>query len=198
MKIIDLNSTQKKKEVFEVQKNLDLFLVATNSFEYELEVHLNSENSSSNIYVLLLGNQSKTFNLNITSRHNARSTFSRVHVKSVLSNGSILNFEGLIRIESSGLYSDAYLQNDNLLITSDSIVNTSPQLEILADDVKVSHGVTIKDIDEEYKFYLTSRGLSVGQSKGLIIKGFINDLLKRLSVDQRKELLSEDLAFELE
>ncbi len=191
MKVINLNSIKTKREKIIVKNNLDLFLIAYDTFDYDLEVVLENKNSKSNILGLILGNQSKTFNLKIYTRHSAKETFSRVHIKSVLSNKSVLNFEGMIRIEKGAFLSDSFLQNDNLLITSDSIANSSPQLEILADDVKASHGVTIKDVDDIYKFYLMSRGLDEKQSTGLIIKGFVNDLLSNLSKNQIKDLNSQ-------
>ena len=188
MKILDLNSTQKKKEKIEVKDSFDLFLIGNHSFDYELELALINKNARANVYGLLLGNQSQDFNLKITARHKAENTVSMVHIKTVLSNESVLNFEGLIRIENRALYSDAFLQNDNLLVTGDSIANSSPQLEILADDVKASHGVTIKDIDDNYKFYLMSRGLSEEESRGLVIKGFINDIVSKLNASQLSAL----------
>ena len=90
-----------------------------------------------------------------------------------------MDFLGMINIDKIAQLSDAYLKNDNLMIGDDCKVNSSPQLEIKADDVKASHGVTISTIDDEQMYYLMSRSLSYKDSQDLLVSGFINDIVQK-------------------
>src|SRR3989338_2823131 len=93
--------------------------------------------------------------------------------------GASANFYGIINIGKIAQLSDAYLKNDNLMIGDNCKVNSSPQLEIKADDVKASHGVTISTIDNEHMYYLMSRGISDKKSRDLLVTGFINDIFQK-------------------
>ena len=73
---------------------------------------------------------------------------------------------------------NAYQFNQNLLLSENAEVSIKPELEIYADDVKCSHGVTTGELDKEMLFYLRSRGLTLDESRNLLIEGFINELME--------------------
>lgn len=168
-----------EKEKIIVSGHEDIVLIGENGGSLDLEVILESEGCSANVYGVIIGKGKDSYNISTTSSHKASNTNSRVHLKGVFNDSSNMNFLGMINIDRVAQLSDAYLKNDNLMIGNDSKVDSSPQLEIKADDVKASHGVTISTIDEEHLYYLMSRGISSQQSLDLLISGFINDIVQR-------------------
>lgn len=165
-------------EKIKVKNNGTYLLIGLDGGSIDLEFALENENSSFELYGIIIGRNSDEYKINIVSDHKVRNALSRVHVKSVMFDKSKLEFNGLIKIDPGADLSDAYLKNDNLLIGEDAVVNSSPQLEIKADDVKASHGVTISTISELDLFYLRSRGLTQLEAKELLVQGFINEILQ--------------------
>lgn len=174
------------KNIYELDKDENFLIIITNACEINLEFKLLRENLVVHVngIVSLTGRDEAT--LNIKSVHLSPSANSRVHIKSVLKDNSKFNFEGLIDIAKDAQLTDAYLQNDNLLIGDDAVVNSSPQLEILADDVKASHGVTVTTFGEEELFYLKSRGIEENESENLITHGFLSQVLNGVTAEQIK------------
>ena len=165
-----------EKEKIIVSKNQEIYVVGNSGGSLDLEVILEKEGASANIYGIVIGRGNDSYKIRTTSFHNAPNTNSRVHLKGVFMDSSSMDFFGMINIDKVAQLSDAYLKNDNLMIGEDCRVNSSPQLEIKADDVKASHGVTISTIDDEHMYYLMSRGISFSDSRDLLIEGFINEI----------------------
>lgn len=168
-----------EKEKIIVSTTEDVFIIGRNGGTLDLEVVLEKEGSSANIYGIVIGQGNDSYRLSTISSHNAMNTNSRVHIKGVFMDSSSLDFFGMINIDKIAQLSDAYLKNDNLMIGDNCKVNSSPQLEIKADDVKASHGVTISNIDSEHMYYLMSRGISNKQALDLLVSGFINDVAQK-------------------
>ncbi|MBO9620858.1 MAG: SufD family Fe-S cluster assembly protein, partial [Niabella sp.] len=78
---------------------------------------------------------------------------------------------------------NAYQTNKNILLSENASVNTKPQLEIFADDVKCSHGCTVGRLDEEALFYMKSRGISEATARALLLRGFALDVLDKIQSD---------------
>ena len=87
-------------------------------------------------------------------------------------------FNGKVIVEKEAQKTNAFQQNDNILIDDNASINTKPQLEIFADDVKCSHGCTIGQLDEDALFYLRSRGIPEKEAKALLLYAFANDALQ--------------------
>lgn len=113
------------------------------------------------------------FNLVTRTTHKVGSNKVRVHIKAVLEDSAKLNFEGMIDIAKGADFADSYLQQDNLVLSDNAVCNSSPQLEIKANEVRASHGVTVASFDENQLFYLKSRGLNDKKAKKLIVDGFL-------------------------
>jgi Fe-S cluster assembly protein SufD len=104
-------------------------------------------------------------------------------------------FNGGIIVRPGAQKTDAKQSNKNLLLSRDAVINTKPQLQIWADDVKCTHGATIGQIDEEALFYLCSRGIGRQEARRLLTFAFTNDLLMRMTVDEvRQDLEAAVLA----
>jgi len=96
-------------------------------------------------------------------------------------------------------------QNNNILINDKATINTKPQLEIFADDVKCSHGCTIGQLDESALFYMQSRGIPKESAKALLLYAFANDVVEKIKIPQLKSRITKliaknlnvDLGFEL-
>ncbi len=166
-----------------IKNNGTYLLLGLDGGSIDLEFILENEDTSFELYGIIIGRNSDEYKVNIVSNHKVKNALSRVHIKAVMFDKSKLDFSGLIKIEPGADLSDAYLKNDNLIIGEDAVVNSSPQLEIKADDVKASHGVTISTLDDIGQFYLKSRGLTDEESKELLVAGFINEILQLSSAE---------------
>ena len=82
---------------------------------------------------------------------------------------------------------NAYQSNNNLLLTKDAKINTKPQLEIYADDVKCSHGATVGQLDEEAMFYLRTRGINREEATILLMYAFAYEVIEKIQVEPLRE-----------
>lgn len=102
-------------------------------------------------------------------------------------------YGGLIRIAPGAQRSDAYQNNRNLLLSSTSRADSIPMLEILANDVRCTHGSTTSSVDEEELFYLRSRGLPKAQANRLIVEGFFSPVVDRIPLEGVKDRLAGEI-----
>lgn len=103
-------------------------------------------------------------------------------------------FNGRIIVDKEAQKTNAIQTNRNLLLSDDSLVNSNPQLEIYADDVKCTHGSTIGQLDEESMFYLRSRGLSYEAARALLISAFAGEVFDQMKIDAIRAALSDTLS----
>jgi Fe-S cluster assembly protein SufD len=118
---------------------------------------------------------------------------SREVYKGVLDGSSTGVFNGKIIVRQDAQKTDSKQSNKNLLLSRDAIINTKPQLEIYADDVKCTHGATIGQIDAEALFYLRSRGIGVSEARALLTQAFANDVLDKIKLPPLRAILKETL-----
>lgn len=121
--------------------------------------------------------------------------------KGIMDDQSTGVFNGKIYVKPDAQKTNAYQSNKNVLLSKDASVNTKPQLEIFADDVKCSHGCTIGRLDDESLFYLRSRGITESTARSLLLHGFAVDILEQIKPAPVREyvdkLISERLEFDL-
>ncbi|HTL07185.1 MAG TPA: Fe-S cluster assembly protein SufD [Chitinophagaceae bacterium] len=121
--------------------------------------------------------------------------------KGVMNDKSTAVFNGKIFVQPQAQKTNAYQSNKNILLSADASVNTKPQLEIFADDVKCSHGCTIGQLDEEGMFYLQSRGINETVARSLLVHAFAIDILEHVKPAAIREyvdkLISERLEFDI-
>jgi Fe-S cluster assembly protein SufD len=103
--------------------------------------------------------------------------------KGVLDDRSRGVFDGRIIVRKDAQKSDAHQTNKNLLVSEDALVDTTPRLQILADDVKCTHGATIGQIDEDAMFYLRTRAISEEAARNLLIQAFVSEVLHGMRID---------------
>jgi Fe-S cluster assembly protein SufD len=102
-------------------------------------------------------------------------------------------WRGMIRVEPDAQKTNAYQENRNLLLSPSAHADSIPGLEILANDVRCTHGATVGQVDREQLFYLMARGLSRAEAERLIVRGFFADVLDRIELEPVREALGEAL-----
>ncbi len=121
--------------------------------------------------------------------------------KGIINDKATAVFNGKIFVQPQAQKTNAYQSNKNILLSADASVNTKPQLEIFADDVKCSHGCTIGRLNEEGLFYLQSRGINETIARSLLVHAFAVDILEHIKPVQIREyvnqLISERLDFNI-
>ncbi|TDM00252.1 MAG: Fe-S cluster assembly protein SufD [Flavobacteriaceae bacterium] len=129
--------------------------------------------------------------------HKAEDCQSHENYKGIFDGTSKGIFNGKVLVDSSAQRINAFQQNDNVLLSDSASINTKPQLEIFADDVKCSHGCTIGQMDEDALFYLQSRGLPKNEAKGLLMLAFCSQILEEIKVSSFKEKIHQILSEKL-
>lgn len=106
-------------------------------------------------------------------------------------------FNGKVFVEKEAQKTDAYQQNDNILISDKATINAKPQLEIFADDVKCSHGCTIGELDDQALFYMQQRGIPKKEANGLLMYAFANTVLESVKLPKLKKRITKLIAMKL-
>lgn len=135
-----------------------------------------------------LGSASQHFDHHTEHIHLASRTHSNLDFKVALAAKARSAYTGLIRIEERAAGCEAYQENRNLLLSREARADSIPELEILNEDVRCTHGATVAPLDEEQVFYLTTRGLSRHQAMRLIVYGFLDQTLSRLPQATRERI----------
>lgn len=107
-------------------------------------------------------------------------------------------FNGKVVVEKEAQKTNAFQANNNILLSDKASINTKPQLEIFADDVKCSHGCTIGQLDENAMFYMRSRGIPEKEAKALLMYAFANNVLDSVKIPELKQRINSLIAEKLE
>jgi Fe-S cluster assembly protein SufD len=125
--------------------------------------------------------------------HIAPHTTSDFAFKGALRDEATAVWRGMIRVEPDAQKTNAYQENRNLLLSPKAHADSIPGLEILANDVRCTHGATVGQVDREQLFYLMARGLTRPEAERLIVRGFFSDVLDRIELEPVREALGEAL-----
>ncbi|HLG09442.1 MAG TPA: Fe-S cluster assembly protein SufD [Gaiellaceae bacterium] len=125
--------------------------------------------------------------------HIAPSTTSDFAFKGALRDTARTVWRGMIRVEEGAQKTNAYQENRNLLLSKTAHADSIPGLEIMANDVRCTHGATLGQVDREQLFYLMTRGLSRAEAERLIVRGFFQDVLDRVELEPVREALAAAL-----
>jgi len=125
--------------------------------------------------------------------HAAPDTTSDFAFKGALRDTAATVWRGMIRVEEGAQKTNAYQENRNLLLSKTATANSIPGLEILANDVRCTHGATLSQVDREQLFYLMARGLPRAEAERLIVRGFFQDVLDRIELAPVREALGAAL-----
>jgi Fe-S cluster assembly protein SufD len=166
-----------------------------------LNIVLDEERCEAHLYGIYLQQGQSHIDNHTVVDHAKPNCESNELYKGMLDDQSTGVFNGKIFVKQDAQKTNAYQSNKNILLSEGASVNTKPQLEIFADDVKCSHGCTIGQLDEESLFYLRSRGVSENIARSLLLHGFAVDILEQIKIAPIREyvdkLISERLEFNI-
>jgi len=141
------------------------------------------------VHGFMFGDQRQHFHLHTLQRHQADHCTSDLLIKGCLKDHARSVYQGLIQVSEGAQRTDAYQANRNLLLSSTARADSIPGLEILANDVRCTHGATIGQVDDEQLFYLMARGLPRSVAQRLIVEGFFAPVLDRIPLEAVREQL---------
>ena len=161
------------------------------SCDVKLDVRLIGEGAEANIYgVYVCGGEEKV-KISVDMHHDLTHCNSLQLFKGIAGGTSRVDFYGKIIVAQDAQRTEAYQENHNILLSDGAKVDTKPQLEIYADDVKCSHGATIGRLNEEEQFYMRSRGITLEDAKVLQMISFIAPVLEQLPEADREAVASQ-------
>lgn len=167
------------------------------SCDLNLEVELVGEGAEANIYGAYVCGGAEKVKVALDMKHDVPHCNSRQLFKGIAGGTSRVDFYGKIIVAQDAQRTEAYQENHNILLSETAKVDTKPQLEIYADDVKCSHGATIGRLNEEEQFYMRSRGISLEDAKVLQMISFIAPVLENVKDEAQREALSSEFETEI-
>ena len=160
----------------------------------DFNTKFNAEGGESMLNGLFLIEGTQLFDVHTMIDHAKPHCNSHEHYKGILDNKARGVFNGKVMVRKDAQKTNAFQENNNILLSDDALVNTKPQLEIFADDVKCSHGATIGQLDKDSMFYLKSRGISEETAKIILIHAFASDVIQSIKVQPIKDYIEEILS----
>ena len=160
-------------------------------------VHVDGENAETNLYGLYLTDDKQLVDNHTVIDHKVPNCNSNELYKGVLDGQSTGVFNGKVYVREQAQKINAFQSNGNVLLSDNASMNSKPELEIYADDVKCSHGSTTGQIDEEAIFYLRARGISEKSAKSLLINGFVGEVVDQISNEIVREHITKLMAQKL-
>lgn len=160
-------------------------------------VHVDGENAETNLYGLYLTDDKQLVDNHTVIDHKVPNCNSNELYKGVLDGQSTGVFNGKVYVREQAQKINAFQSNGNVLLSDNASMNSKPELEIYADDVKCSHGSTTGQIDEEAIFYLRARGISEKSAKSLMINGFVGEVVDQISNEIVREQITKLMAQKL-
>ena len=162
------------------------------SVDAKIDVELTGEGAEANLYGAYVCGTVEKVKIAVDMNHSKPHCMSRQLFKGIAAGESRVDFYGKIIVAQDAQRTEAYQENHNLLLSDKAKVDTKPQLEIYADDVKCSHGATIGRLNEDEQFYMRSRGISLEDAKVLQMISFIAPVLENVKDEAQREALSAE------
>ncbi len=156
-----------------------------------LESILKESGANTGIFGTFSGTNDQHIDISTFIHHLAPDTTADLLINCALKDRARSVFQGMIKIEKKAQKTDSYMANHNLILGDKARADSIPRLEIEADDVHATHGVSIGQIDEEQLFYLMSRGISPKDSKDMIVNGLFEAVLRKVKTDDVKKTLRD-------
>ena len=169
----------------------EIFILSNGSkfVKNEINCNLNGKYSSAFVNGIFTLNENKHHEIKTNINHLVENTKSYQLIKSVLDSSSKAVYQGKIYVDKDAQKTDGYQLSKAILLNEKSEFNAKPELEIYADDVKCSHGSASGSLNEDSIFYLRSRGLSYKEAKNLLIKGFLLDVIEKITDEEIKNII---------
>lgn len=174
---LQMNSTTVDHDAAAMSLNLN---IGARYARFEGLSRLIGEGARSDMLAVSVATNEQEFDSRTLQDHISPRSASDLLYKNALDDKARCTFGGLIRVEPHAHFTDAYQKVRNLLLSDDAEANSMPGLEILADNVRCTHGATSGQVNEDEMFYLRSRGIPLKIAQRLIVSGFLNEVVQRL------------------
>ncbi|HEV2095329.1 MAG TPA: Fe-S cluster assembly protein SufD [Chthoniobacterales bacterium] len=191
---LQMNATTVARDASAMSLNVHLGAAYS---RFESFSRMTGEGARSDLLAVALAQGAQEFDARTLQDHRSAHTTSDLLYKNALDDRSRTIFGGLIRVEPHAHFTDAYQTVRNLLLSDDAEANSMPGLEILADNVKCSHGATSGQLHEEEMFYLLARGIPAPVARQLLVTGFLNEAVDRIENSAIRALVEEMAAAKL-
>jgi Fe-S cluster assembly protein SufD len=167
------------------------FSLSGSMIRNNLNFLLEEENCESHLYGFYLADGNNVIDNHTTVDHQKPHCFSNENYKGIIDKNGKGIFNGKIYVRPDAQKTNAFQSNKNIVLTDTATINTKPQLEIWADDVKCSHGATTGQIDHEQLFYLRSRGLDEKTARALLLHAFAFEIVEKIEHEPVRDYLSK-------
>ena len=198
----DNNTSSLIDNTFVSQEHSSSYSLHTFSFGGELirnnlNIFQNDERIESSINGITIIDDNQHVDHNTLIHHKKPNCNSYQDYKGIFGGKSVGVFNGRVLVEKEAQKTNAFQANNNVLISDKAVINTKPQLEIFADDVKCSHGCTVGQLDKNALFYLRSRGIAEKEATALMMYGFANKVLTSVEIPEIKARINRIIANKL-
>ncbi len=156
---------------------------------------ISGENAAAHLNGLFVTSGSQLVDNHTLMDHQVPNCQSNELYKGIINDKSIGVFNGKIFVRRDAQKTNAYQSSKNILLSDDAIINTKPELEIYADDVKCSHGTSTGKIDDAAMFYLNARGIGKETAKRILLNAFAKEVIDKIEIESLKLLIEKKLGF---
>lgn len=177
-----VNHTEITQHTNSLYNNYTITLPGADLTRNNLNVNLIETTTETHLFGLYLATGQQLVDNHTSVDHRKPNCFSNELYKGVLSGNAKAVFNGKIFVHQEAQKTNAFQQNNNMLLSDKAVVDSKPQLEIFADDVKCSHGSTIGQFNPEALFYLRSRGISESSARSLLVSAFAFDVVNKIKI----------------
>jgi len=189
-----INIKQKKNSI----SNIFTFSFSGKMIRNNLNISLSEKNCYCNMYGVYALNGKSHLDNHTSVDHMKQNSISNEHYKGIMDGNSNGVFNGKIFVRKEAQKTNAFQSNNNILLSDKAKINTKPQLEIWADDVKCSHGCTTGQLDENAIFYLQSRGIKREKAISILIKAFFSEITEKIDKELIKNKIYKILSSKIE
>ncbi|HWB25370.1 MAG TPA: Fe-S cluster assembly protein SufD [Chitinophagaceae bacterium] len=177
-----VNHTEVTQKTRSLYNNYTVTLPDADLVRNNLNINLVESGTETHLYGLYLAAEQQLVDNHTTVDHRKPNCFSNELYKGVLTGNAKAVFNGKIFVHQEAQKTNAFQQNNNLLLSDRAVIDSKPQLEIFADDVKCSHGSTAGQFNEEALFYLRSRGIGESSARSLMVSAFAFDVINKIKI----------------
>jgi Fe-S cluster assembly protein SufD len=149
--------------------------------------------ATSEMLGLIFADGTQHYDVHTLQEHRAPHTMSDLLYKNAVKDQARSVFSGMIRVQHGAQKTNAFQANRNLILSEGAKADSIPNLEIMANDLRCTHGSATSRLNEEHLFYLMSRGLTRGQAVRMVVEGFFAELWDRVPLERFRQRLQQDI-----
>jgi Fe-S cluster assembly protein SufD len=186
-----INQTDVSQRRHSVYSNYTFSMPKADLIRNNLNIALDDDQTETHLFGLYLGEDHQLIDNHSFVNHKWPHCNSNEIYKGVLLDKATGVFNGKVFVQQAAQKTNAFQQNNNLLLSNKATINTKPQLEIFADDVKCSHGATVGQLSKEAMFYLQSRGIGEEAARALLVNAFAFDVTEKIKLPALEQHLNQ-------